>query len=375
MSRPLPDVFKNKDTYGISISSNRGRLPVIAQGKKGSLKQVLYGKKGWAIRVAMAGLQVAEDVEDVARLVLGAIIDGSEVGKTRAALNDPHEGKWADKLVDWSIAAMMAQHAGADDTKADSDEDLSLPNDVFPPWIEDLGIDPALMHTVSGFDEMEVAAYSGILAFAIGKQPTAENLPAFNANRRNAVTQFMTKSELNIFVDESPFLSLDVLGKVNRAFNSVMNDRSLVMSAIVDADDALVDGTARMFYVLFRLLSGTSLNPLMIVLRFGIKYPGMYKEFPDLETEYHAIHHAIQRFYDTSEARRMYLKVIFGSAYVPVDRNDINHLLGLATFVLKQSDTSLENYQGGILSVAHREKAVKLLGIKMEEEEAVPESN
>lgn len=375
MSRPLPDVFKNKDTYSISIDANRGRLPVIPQGKKGSLKKVLYGKRGWATRVAMAGLQVAEDVEDVARLVIGAIVDGSEVGKTRAALNDPFEGKWADELAEWSIAAMLAQRSTTDEAGVDSDKDLSLPGGIFPEWIDELGIDPAVMHAVNGFDEMEVAAYSGILAFAIGKQPTAENLPAFNTNRRNAVTQFMTKSELHVFIDDSPYLSIEVLGKVNRAFNSIMTDRSLVMSAIVDADHPLVNGTARMFYVLFRLLSGTSLNPLMIILRFGIKYPEMYKLFPDLETEYHAIHHAIQRFYDTNEARRMYLKVIFGSAYIPVDRNDINHLLGLATFVLKQSDTSLENYQGGTLSVAHREKAVKHLGIKMAEEEAVPESN
>ncbi|WGM49903.1 MAG: hypothetical protein, partial [Trichoderma harzianum negative-stranded virus 2] len=173
--------------------------------------------------------------------------------------------------------------------------------------------------------------------------------------------------------DNSPYLSLEVLGKVHRAFNLNIKDRALVMGAIVDNDDQLVSGTSRMFYNIFRLSAGASLNPLLIITKFARKYPQFYAHFRDLETEYHAAASALARFYDVHEKRRLYLKVIFGNAYVPVDRNDINSLLGVAVFTLQQSETSLENYRGGVLSVMHREKLIRLLGVVARQEEEVPE--
>ncbi|AWY11009.1 nucleoprotein, partial [Sclerotinia sclerotiorum negative-stranded RNA virus 1-A] len=81
-----------------------------------------------------------------------------------------------------------------------------------------------------------------------------------------------------------------------------------------------------------------------------------------------------QRFLDTSTKRRMYLKVIFGSAYIPIDRNDINELLGVAVFALSQQESTLEQYAGGTLSVQHREKLIALLNIREAAEETVPEA-
>lgn len=375
MSRPMPADFIGKDTYGVSTSANRDRLPIIPQGTRGDLTQVLVGKKGIPTRVALAGLLVADEVDDIARLVIGAIVDASNVGKTRAALSRPYEADgWSDRFIQWgriNVQAVAVAPPGQDDAS----NALELPGGAFPQWVLDLEIDAGKLLEAVQVDEMEVAAYAGILAYAIGKQPTADNLKAFNDNRRNAITQFMPTAERRIFVDESPYLSLEVLGKVHRSFNSVIKDRALVMSAVVDADNPLVSGSTRMFYVLFRLGAGASLNPLLIILRFGRKYPEMYGLFPDLETEYHAVAHALQRFYDASETRRMYLKVIFGSSYIPVDRKDIEALLGVAAFTLKQTDTTLENYQGGTISVEHRLRIVRHMNIAHRDEEAVPEGN
>nr|WKW94159.1 nucleoprotein [Diaporthe negative-stranded RNA virus 1] len=380
MSRPIPSSFIQQETYGVETSKERDRLPKIDDTTKVGLKNILIGKRDFPIRLCLAGLGKAETTDDVARLVIGALLSASGTKYTTAKVTSVHD-KYVETLKDWAnkraygvklSATTGAVEGDAGETDVSTDNS-PFPTEVMPEWYNDLETEEdehVFAWTVSS---TELAAYAGVLAHAIGKQPTPDNLTAYNEKRRNAISQYMTTGEPSIFVDESPYLSLDILGKVHRAFNSIITDRVLIMSAIVDNDHDLVSGDPRMFYVIFRLGQGASLNPLLIITRYARKYPAFYSEFPDLETEYHACAHALQRFLDVSENRRMYLKVIFGSAYVPVKRGDIDSLLGIAVFVLQQTEKSLGNYRGGLLSVAHREKIVHLLNLPKTQEEEVPE--
>lgn len=370
MPRPIPEDFINKDTYGIASHANRDRLTVLPPDTKADLRDVLVGRSSVPTRLAMAGLLVAEHGDDIVRLVIGAIVDASGIGTVKSKLRHPYkEDKWSEKFISWGRDNLRAQAQKKDDESSD----LALPPSL-PEWVTDLGIDPAELLGTITFNAMEVAAYAGILAWTISKRPDEDNLSAFNDRRRNAIQEFIPVGELQIFTPDSPFLSIDVLGKVHRAFNSATTDRALVMTAVVTEDHELVSGTVKMFYIMFRLSAGAGMNPLMLILKFGRKYPELYSILTDLETEYHAASHALERLYDVSEVTRDYLKAIYGSSYVPVARSDINALLGVAVFALKQTEQNLENYKGGVLSVEHRRKVVAYLNVADVAEEAVPEN-
>ncbi|AWY11023.1 gp2 [Sclerotinia sclerotiorum negative-stranded RNA virus 3-A] len=365
----IPDVFKDKDTYGVNIEANRDRLPVIDLTRNCEYSDIFVSVTDLPVRMCLAGLQHAEDSDDIAKLIIGALISASGVNHSTARLANPFKDTATD-IKNWVISRFS--HVPVEDA---SEADLPpLSDSCIPKWYDELEVPDEAILFAYGVDSMEVAAFAGILAIAVAKQPTPENLDAFNLKLLNVISQFMPSGELKVFTDNSPYLSHAVLSKVNKTFNSIIRDRALVMSSIVDKDDPMVSGTQRMFYVMFRLTFGASLSPLLLITKYARKYPQFFKEFRDLETEYFAAAHALQRFLDTSTKRRMYLKVIFGSAYIPIDRNDINELLGVAVFALSQQESTLGQYAGGTLSVQHREKLIALLNIREVAEEAVPEA-
>lgn len=370
MPRPMPADFLDKDTYGIASHASRDRLTAIPAGTKAELEDVLIGRTSIPTRVAMAGLLVADYGDDIVKLVIGAIVDASGIGATKAALSKPYnKDKWSEEFISWSKGQLQAQATKTDDSS------VSVPSPKgLPKWVTELDIDNEVLLSTTAVSAMEVAAYAGVLAWAISKRPDENNLTAFNQKRRAAISEFIPVGDLQIFKDDSPYLALDVLGKVHRAFNSATKDRALVMTAVVTADNEMLSGTVKMFYVIFRLSAGAGMNPLILILKFGRKYPGMYPVLSDLETEYHAASHALERLYDVPEVTRDYLKAIYGSSYVPVARNDINALLGVAVFALKQTEPNLENYKGGVLSVEHRRKVIEYLNLTQQGEEPVPEN-
>jgi hypothetical protein len=390
MSRPIPASFVNQNTYGVTTNLNRDRLPTIPDDAKVSLGNIIVGKRYIASRFALAGLQAASDQDEILRLVIGALIEASKTSATAAKIDSVWKSVNERSLFTWGLQRFSepSEEETVPETAAPQTADSStapaavptatksdghFPTDGLPEWLVDLDIsddDFAFAMRVSDF---ELTAYAGILAYAIAKQPNAQNLEAFNQKRRNVVREYMPSGDLVIFTDESKYLDLNTLSKVHRAFNTAIRDRALVFSAIIDRDNDLVSNTELMFYAIFRLTSGASLNPLLIIVRYARTYPQFYEHFPDLHTEYHAVHHALQRFLDVPEKRRMYLKVLFGSSYSPVNRDDVNKLLGCAVFALQQSESNLSNYRGGILSVEHRNKLVTLLDVQAKAEEEVPE--
>ena len=386
ITRPIPASFIGQSTYGVNTNLNRDRLPKVPDNVQVELEAILVGKSNIPSRIALAGLQVAEDHNDIIRLVIGAMLDASKTTPTAAKLKNVWKNINENDLLIWGLNRLTGTGTSVvpEETVGENPTSVPLPSSAnsgtnhfptanMPTWIRDFEMtddDVSFAMNVSNF---EICAYAGILAYAIAKQPTAQNLEAFNQNRRNVVREYMATGEMQIFIDESKYLDLATLGKVHRAFNTAIRERALVISAIVEHDSDLVSGTDLMFYAIFRLTAGASLNPLLIIVRYARIYPQFYDEFKDLHTEYHAAHHALQRFLDVPEKQRLYLKVIFGSSYVPVPRGDVNKLLGCAVFALQQSESSLSNYKGGVLSVEHRNKLVGLLNVVATTEEEVPE--
>jgi len=371
MPRPIPPSFVDQDTYGVVAGAdarNVRTLQVPADYKVG-LTDLFIGRELLPISLAMAGLITATDPEDVAKLVLGAILaaSGTPATSARISTSSMFDAGGYKKLADWVRREIFRIDDSGDaiPDAADANSDTPIPrpgDDCLPGWYRGLDVNLNTLRDTFEIDDVEKVAYAGILGFAVGKEPTAENLSAFNARRRNAVRSFLTADELTLFVDDSPFLSLEILTKVHRCMNSFIEDRAAVMSAVIANDRALISGNPRVFYTLFRLSAGSSLNPIFIIAKFARKYRALYAELPELETEYWAAHKAIEKFTSINERERLYQKVIFGSAYVPVERGDIQNLLGVAAFALSKTEENYENYKGGVLSEKHREVINTVLG-------------
>lgn len=386
-ARAYPEVFVNKDTYGINTDKERDRIVELDPNTKGELTDVLVGPRGVATRLCITAIRDAEDAEDIARLVIGAVVDSSGVSASAAKLVDPYRKNFADTLKTWAVGRLFPDQSGTANETPQVPEGETvqeapttrspikdpLPRECLPEWLSDIDFDEETFLEAWAFDEIEISAYAGILAYCIAKQPDANNIEAFNQKRRNAVMQYIPSGQLKLFVDGSPYLDLDVLGKVHRTFNSIMIDRICLFEAVISKVEAVISGPSRIFYAMVKLSSGASLNPLLIIAKYGRKYPQFYTEFPDIEIEYHAAAHALNRFLDVKREKRMYMKLIYGSSYVPVDRRDVDNLLGVAVHALKQTEKTLENYNGGTLSVAHREKLIQLMNLTETHEEAVPE--
>ncbi|QUE49141.1 MAG: nucleoprotein [Sclerotinia sclerotiorum negative-stranded RNA virus 9] len=388
--RSLPSAFLNKHGYGVDTNKNTDRLPEIPKNISFKNHKLLSGQETTPIVFVLPALVTATDPDDISKLVFSALISGSGVDATTLMMDNNISVDHVASMYTW-----MAQTEGppprvrrtrpaepaADGTEQPADieysedgEHAEYPKGNLPAWYKRLDVNPTQLQLALSVSAVELAAYAGILAHCIGKQPTAENMEAFNQRRRPAIQQFIPVGDLVIFTDNSPFLSLELLTKVHRTFNINIAERSVVMSAIIARDTPLVSGPPRMFYTIFRLSAGASLNPLLIIVKFARKYPQMYSLFPELETEYHAAAHALERFFDVNESQRMYLKVIFGSAYIPVKRDDVNSLLGVATFVLQQTETTLQHYKGGYLAPTNRTRVLEYLNITEAQAEDVPET-
>lgn len=375
VQRTLPAIFLNQQSYSIVDAPQQGKLPVISDNATFSLDEIINGNGAFPSRLCMLALLTNDEQPDLQRLLCGALLNASNTPLSAARVSGFKNNRIETGLKNWYKTLDEKKESTSDKQPGPSDppkstvsedgSEFSLPEEFLPEWYNLLDVSRDELEAVFLASNIEVYAYIGVLAMAIAKQPTTANIEAFNGRRRQAVRNAMTSDTLYIFRDNSPFLTVEVLSKVHRTFNLVVQDRALLFTAIVDRNDPMISGEHRMFYTFFNLTAGASLNPLLLVTRFIRKYPDLFHQFPELHTEYFAAGAALAKFRQVPEARRMFLKLIFGNAYVPVPRGDIDELLGMSVFVLRQEESSLANYAGGTLSEAHQAKVSRLLSIQV----------
>jgi len=349
---PALSSFDNRATYSLKTDEQRLGLPRIPDAPKFICNSVLFGRTSLPTRMALLALPQATNSLAIARLVLGAIADAAGLTATATRLPDPWmRPHWTDAVIGWVAKRMQSEgehpeEAAAEDGHTVSSQDDGFPTDALPEWYREIEPSYGKLVEIFEYDQGEVAAWAAVLAMAIAKAPTSDNITAFNERRVNMVRNHVPTGELKIFVPQSEFLTLDILQKVHRSFNTLGADRAVFIRAVVQNDGPLKSGPARIFYSLFRLTAGASMNPLLLILKAVTRYPQLRRLFPDLAVEFRAADDAIRRLDTAPESERLYLKIIFGNEWSPVPRGDINRLLGICVFVLSKTD-NLVNYKGG----------------------------
>lgn len=247
----------------------------------------------------------------------------------------------------------MDEWDGMNTMQAMQDYDAMIPTN-FPGEIELNAQD--LMNLSTEYDIVELSFLFGILVFAGVKQPTATNLPAFNANRRKALQSVMI-SDPKIFVDNSDFLVVDILSKVNKAFNAHLPQRIALLDNIIGSFSSVAEGHVQAFNMAFALCAENGMTAFKIITEGLTRFPFLATLFPHMASDINAVQraHTYILTREPNAKRRPFLKCIHGNAWTPVNLSEINSILGACKYVLRHKYPSYTNYGGGAISNTERD--------------------
>lgn len=232
-----------------------------------------------------------------------------------------------------------------------------------PEWVRDLDLTDEDLMKAAGPETAELAAFAGILLLTAVKTPNSQNLNGFNANRVRAIQSLVPNGRLEIFVPNSEYITLTHLSNAAVALNTHPADRACLIRALVDKNQELMIGPAVAFFRMFKLMEGSGLAPIRMCLSFILKYPEIVHVFPELYTEILTFSGAVSRFEAIEEKYRNFYKAMFGEKYVPVDRNRVQGLYGVAYFGSKLMDNRWDNYRGPDLNDEMRRRVTNLVGV------------
>jgi hypothetical protein len=138
--------------------------------------------------------------------------------------------------------------------------------------------------------------------------------------------------------------------------------RAVLTAGVVQRLNNNLMGASLAFASTFLLLVDFGMSALRIIKEAVIKHPWIRTDFPELKPELEAANHAQQLLRRVPGIERSFLKAIHGNAFVPVNYNQIDNLLGVCKEVLKRSTPSYENYSGGRITASQAAKVNNRLG-------------
>lgn len=219
-------------------------------------------------------------------------------------------------------------------------------------------------------DDDEVGAYFGVLFLAGNKRANSKNKTAFNEKRKDAATASILGSP-RIFVPDSEYLTEPILIKLYASFLSYSPVRANMTSRVIQHLDKAHMGSALSFVNMFLLLVDSGMSALRMIKEAAIKQKWMLTEFADLKPEFQAANNAQIVIRNAPPAERSFLKAIHGNAFVPVNYNDINNLLGVSKEILKRTVPTYANYDGGRITSTQIEVIERRLGTNLARIETV----
>lgn len=200
-------------------------------------------------------------------------------------------------------------------------------------------------------DEDEIAALIGIYIVATCKKPTQANMSAFNEKRRGAASMGII-GELQLFVDQSPALTYDVIQKINASFVSRAPYRVHLAKSIIACMNRMPMGPEAAFMGMIQLTADFGMNGLVIVKRALVKNPWIVTEFPEIADEIRIVREAQAAIMRADVSDRSFLKWMWGSQFIPANLQDISNAIGICKKVLEATDATISQYGGGNISAA-----------------------
>jgi len=290
----------------------------------------LYAYCMWQVRKAPSQEVV---VRAIASAVAAILLDGNNFTGSPAA---PQDLTGYDEL-----------------TKPGTDVSLPVPTN-FAGAANVTGVEWA---ETANYNVSEMAAYFGVLCLAMCKQPVdGDPLNAFNKNRSKAATRAVGSGKKNIFVENSPWLTFNLLTDVHAAFNMYGPVRVHLIANVIRHKTEFNMGEQDIFMSQFMLLADFGMANLAIIRDALIRYPWLVTEIEGLDKEIEAANRAFGAVKVIDATIRPFAKAMYMNHLVFVNPADIQNLLGVCRFALSLTHTTYTNYQGGFLTDPQRQK-------------------
>lgn len=205
-------------------------------------------------------------------------------------------------------------------------------------------------------DEDELASYLGILCFCIGKQPTQENMTAFNKNRARAATAAVIV-EPKIFTEGSSFFTLEVLRKINGSFTAYSSVREHFIRYLAIKIGDLDEGRQSSFARMFMLVADYGVGALAIIKEATMMYEWLEgredargtvvkSEFPHLKHSFLAAARGQESIRKAEPYLQPFVKVMFGERFVPEPPANYRRAFAVCKRIMMYSQKTLRRFGG-----------------------------
>lgn len=234
---------------------------------------------------------------------------------------------------------------------------LSTNFDGAPP-LQVADVDPYLDADID-----EIGGYFGDIFMAGTKRLTTQNATAFNEKRLNVILA-STAVPPKIFVAGSSFLDERVLNRVYASFTSLAAIRAQLIHRTAQKVNTIRYGPSVTFMAIFLLLADNGMGTLAVIKEAVLKCPWIRTDFPELRPELEAADRGQKTLRAAEPSLRPFVKVIFGSAFVPVPRNEVQNLFGVCKKVMTHYAPTYRQFGGGVTTPQQDDRIAQRLGIQ-----------
>lgn len=360
----LPPNLQSGNTYTAIPTSKMGQPKTTTKSNLTQL--VIDPDSDYIIRLAMRLLPQEENPENVMRLFISSVATASGLSMSKLRATN------GESIQNYSDIMERVTNVLTDD-QDDKPNRLRAIEMPVPSWYAGDPVTADTMQDIIDLDPAEVSAFAGSLCMAVTKKPTAENIEAFISKRSNLATLGLMSGEPQVFTENSNYLNLELLTKVNKAASFYVIPRELTMRALATNIGQMEDGNQYVFACFLAMIENTGMNSLTIIRKVLQWMPNLPVYFPHWKMEILACSNGISRVMALPPAERSFCKAIYGSKFIPVQYSDISHILGICVYIGSKFEPTLANFKGGVLSDVDRSIVDSLFTVEELEEETQEE--
>lgn len=352
MSRSFPRLANISGARALGVGNRKRDLPKI--GENPEKLQVIYGDREVVAFCMMKLKQEDLDWEVVVRLVGSAVMsiinDGTNILGSKGVVKE------INTLVTTNPDGTQATLPEKFDTGFEDDGEVNVAE-----WNEELGA-----------EDSELGAYWGVLMRAfINVPPEGASLDQFNKNRRGNATKALMRKP-RIFVENSDYITRDILRKVEAAFYNNPAGRANMIQHIVAKIDMPKTGMAISFYQMFEMLENSGMTGYALVKEGFEKGLPILAQFPEIWSELEYIDQVLGRLNRMDQVMLPWAKLALGDEFVPGSPNEMAVTIAICKEIVSHVKPKMRDYKTSDISEEILAKARRLVRQHFEVEVLTP---
>lgn len=194
--------------------------------------------------------------------------------------------------------------------------------------------------------EEELGGLFAMYFYAIGKQPNGSDMRTFNQSRQKAIAALVDAETLQIFVNDSAFITPEIMMSIHKSFALLTAVRANILLPIVQQLGQATTPAGAVFQRLFMLNAGNGISIVYMAQITLEAFPGFFDTFPELHSELVALKDGLERINRLDVSIREYCKYIYGADFVPIDPGKTRQLLAVLRITATAINPTYKDFGG-----------------------------